>query len=173
MKCHWCHSSTVHNGRIHTLTGNNRPWEGIKHAEDKQKNDTRKEGLKNYAEVTIYTGGSPRILWRLKYTLISPQRWQKHGDYGASIPLIGGGLALPDRNMHCLYRGGFLTCLNCSRLAWLQQQLVHIYSAPNKESTFSKILISAVKSTFSHSNHHKSIKEVLWICFLKFVFPHI
>jgi len=48
------------------------------------------------------------------------------------------------------------------------------YSAPNKESTFSEILISAVKSTFSHSNHHKSIKELFWICFLKSRFsPYI
>jgi len=31
-----------------------------------------------------------------------------------------------------------------------------VYSAPNKENTFSEILISAVKFTFSHSNHHKS-----------------
>ena len=30
-----------------------------------------------------------------------------------------------------------------------------VYSAANKESTFSEILISAVKFTFSHSNHHK------------------
>jgi len=33
------------------------------------------------------------------------------------------------------------------------------YSAPNKESTFSEILISAVKSTFSYSNHHKGSKN--------------
>ena len=51
--------------------------------------------------------------------------------------------------------------------------LVAIYSAPNKESTFSEILISAVKSTFPHSNHHKSIKELFWISFLKICFPHI
>ena len=50
---------------------------------------------------------------------------------------------------------------------WVSQKR---YSAPNKESTFSEILISAVKSTFSHSNHHKSIKELHWI---KFVLPHI
>ena len=48
------------------------------------------------------------------------------------------------------------------------------YGAPNKEYTFSEILISAVKSTFSHSNHHKSIKELLWISFLKICFsPYI
>ena len=48
------------------------------------------------------------------------------------------------------------------------------YSAPNKESTFSEILISAVKSTFSHSNHHKSIKELFWVSFLKICFsPYI
>ena len=48
------------------------------------------------------------------------------------------------------------------------------YSAPNKESTFSEILISAVKSTFSHSNHHKSIKEPLWRSFLRICFsPYI
>jgi len=50
--------------------------------------------------------------------------------------------------------------------------VVH-YSAPNKESTFSEILISAVKSTFSHSNHHKSIKELLWRSFLEICFSHI
>jgi len=49
-----------------------------------------------------------------------------------------------------------------------------IYSAPNKESTFSEILISAVKFTFSHSNHHKGIKEPLWRSFLKICFsPYI
>ena len=48
------------------------------------------------------------------------------------------------------------------------------YSAPNKESTFSEILISAVKSTFSHSNHHKSIKELFCTSFLKICFsPYI
>ena len=48
------------------------------------------------------------------------------------------------------------------------------YSAPNKESTFLEILISAVKSTFSHSNHHKSIKELFWVSFLKICFsPYI
>jgi len=43
------------------------------------------------------------------------------------------------------------------------------YSVPNKGSTFLEILISAVRSAFSHSNHHniKSIKELLWISFLK------
>jgi len=50
---------------------------------------------------------------------------------------------------------------------------VIIYSAPNKESTFSEILISAVKSTFSHSNLHKSIKELFWISFLKIRFSPI
>jgi len=30
------------------------------------------------------------------------------------------------------------------------------YSAPSKESAFSEILISAVKSTFSHSNASKN-----------------
>ena len=45
---------------------------------------------------------------------------------------------------------------------------------PNKESTFSEILISAVKSTFSHSNHHKSIKELIWTSFLKIcLYPYI
>jgi len=49
-----------------------------------------------------------------------------------------------------------------------------VYSAPNKESTFSEILISAVKFTFSHSNHHKSIKELLWISSLEICFsPYI
>ena len=48
------------------------------------------------------------------------------------------------------------------------------YSAPNKESTFSEILISAVKSIFSYSNHHKSIKELFWRSFLKICFsPYI
>ena len=51
---------------------------------------------------------------------------------------------------------------------------IHLYSAPNKESTFSEILISAVKSTFSHSNHRKSIKELFWRSFLKICFsPYI
>jgi len=42
----------------------------------------------------------------------------------------------------------------------------------SKQSTFTEILISAVKSTFSHSDHHKSIKELLWISFLKICFSH-
>jgi len=55
-----------------------------------------------------------------------------------------------------------------------QSKKARSYSAPNKESTFSEILISAVKSTFSHSNHHKSIKELFWISFLKICFsPYI
>jgi len=55
-----------------------------------------------------------------------------------------------------------------------QERNLITYSAPNKESTFSEILISAVKSTFSHSNHHKSIKELFWISFLKICFsPYI
>ena len=33
--------------------------------------------------------------------------------------------------------------------------------APSKESTFSEILISAVKTILSHSNQHKNIKELL------------
>ena len=38
----------------------------------------------------------------------------------------------------------------------------------------SEILILAVKSTFSHSNHHKSIKELFWTSFLKICFsPYI
>ena len=44
----------------------------------------------------------------------------------------------------------------------------------SKESRFSEILISAVKSTFSHSNHHKSIKELFWKGFLKICFsPYV
>ena len=37
---------------------------------------------------------------------------------------------------------------------WAQNHAVE-YSSPNKESTFSEILISAVKSTFSPSDHQK------------------
>ena len=56
----------------------------------------------------------------------------------------------------------------------LKHKLQINYSAPNKESTFSEILISAVKSTFSHSNHHKNIKELFWRGFLKICFsPYI
>lgn len=35
------------------------------------------------------------------------------------------------------------------------------YNAPSKESTFSETLILAVKSSFSHSNHHKSSMTAL------------
>jgi len=79
------------------------------------------------------------------------------------------------------------TWQNCSRLKPLKmtewgyydesdavlciRQLKNYYSAPNKESTFLEILISGVKSTFSHSNHHKSMKERFWISFLKKFFP--
>ena len=45
------------------------------------------------------------------------------------------------------------------------------YSAPSKEY-ISEILISAVKSTFSPSDQHKNIKELLWRSFLKFYFSH-
>jgi len=49
-------------------------------------------------------------------------------------------------------------------------QVQQLFSPPYRGYTFSEILISAVKSTFSHSNHHKSIKELLWISFLKSCF---
>ena len=47
------------------------------------------------------------------------------------------------------------------------------YGAPSKESTFMEILISAIKSTSSHSNQHKSVQEVLGQVSSEFVFPHI
>ena len=43
------------NGRRNTLTGNNRPWEGIKHAEDKQQTRPGRKGWKVMANVTNYT----------------------------------------------------------------------------------------------------------------------
>ena len=49
-----------------------------------------------------------------------------------------------------------------------------IFEVEAKRVHFSKILISAVKSNFSHSNHHKNIKELLWRSFLKICFsPYI
>jgi len=85
---------------------------------------------------------------------------------------------------HATHRSGVVSagnrisgCLGqvlCAVTICLESGGLPTYSAPNKESTFSETLISAVKSTFSPSNHHKSIKELLWRSFLKICFsPYI
>jgi len=58
--CTRCHS-TWDDSRRKKLTMNDPPWEGVKHAEDKQTNKTRKEGLKSYADMTIYAVCQARL----------------------------------------------------------------------------------------------------------------
>ena len=100
----------------------------------------------------ILAGSTPALMYKYQH---KPQLGVKPGN-GVSIRPPS-----PSPKNAVVHDLSELSVSECACVRLCDAHMAYTYSAPNKESTFSEILISAVKSTFSHSNHHKSIKELL------------